>query len=318
MWRAGRGGWQLGLRAREAGVELCYEHEAVAVRDAGPSALPAIERARAHGRGDALLRERHPALTAAILAPTEPPSFRRRPLAALYERAIGYAGPERVSPVLGLLEALRFRGTWARLFSLARREAYAPRRLGGAESRPVRAVAESLRVELNSDAPIPPPPVSPPLLELTLDGTPIGQLRPLGGRWDGSLADQVADVAGRWVTSVRGSRPRPLEETPTGRDLSGIAVMLGPARHAGDGRYRGALEAAGATVTLIDGDPARHWTALDRAIRACGQESVALPLPGVAAGPEWLAAARPALTGDRVAVAVGGALALGAPPSSSH
>jgi hypothetical protein len=64
----------------------------------------------------------------------------------------------------------------------------------------------------------------------------------------------------------------------------------------------------------VEGEPGEHWTALDRTIRRSETEVVALPLPGVAGGPDWLASARVALEGDRVAAVVGAGAPAGAPP----
>jgi glycosyltransferase involved in cell wall biosynthesis len=312
--QAGRGAWELGVRALQSGVEVCYEPEAVAVRAATPSARAAIEEARRDGRGDALLAARHPVVAPSLPAPPALPGIRPHPVAALRFRAVQRLGAGPVALILNVLEWLRLRTTWLRLFGLARRAAY---QRGACEAgiglRGDAPAPQPLRIELGSDEPIPPPAVAPPLVELTLDGTSVGWLRPLGGQWPGSLADQaVAAVAGR-LHELPGARPRAFEESPEGRDLTGTAVIFGPARHPADDRHRAALEAAGASVEVLDGDPARHWAALDGAIRASEAELVALPLPGVAAAPGWLASARLAVTGDRVAAAVGGALPPGTP-----
>ena len=83
-------------------------------------------------------------------------------------------------------------------------------------------------------------------------------------------------------------------------DLSGLTVLLGPARRPGDDRHALALETAGADVRRLDGPRDAHWAEIARAARAAPGSAIVVPMPGVALTPKRLAPALPALAADRV------------------
>ena len=303
----GHEGLKLGVRALEQGCQVVYEPGAVAVERIAVDVRQALADARREGRGDALLEARHPAVS-----PSLPGSG-----AALWRRLLG--GP-RATHSAGLilmgLERLRARVLWLRLFKLVRVAAYDHGALtaGGPRAPKVEAV-RPLRIELDSDEPILPPTVAPPLLELSLAGEVVGTVQPTGGQWHAYLADQAAAlVADRPHELPLARRPVVDEVRPQAGDLTGSAILFGPARQPGDDSQRDELQAAGAAVQLVDGEPEQHWAALDTAIRSSAVEVVALPLPGVTPTPIWLAGVAPALDGDRVAVTVGAGLPVAARP----
>ena len=95
--------------------------------------------------------------------------------------------------------------------------------------------------------------------------------------------------------------PRPLR-TP-------VTVLLGPARLAGDERRCHALSDAGARVEILEGAPEAHWDLVLAAAADADTELIAIPLPGWAPGPAWLAQIEPAFEAPRVALAVGQGMA---------
>jgi len=311
----GREGWELGVRALQQGCEVAYEPAAVAVEVAALDVGEAIAAACREGHGDALLEARHP-----VVSPSLPDrgsaSGRHRWQRRLFARLLGSPHATRAAKhVLAGLEGVRARRLWLRLFQLVRAAAYARGELaGGRWRRPAPPEPDSpLRIELDSDEAIPPPSVAPPMLEISLAGEVLGRLAPTGGQWHAYLADEAAWVAADRVHALPLERPPAREEMPQGGDLAGVAIVLGPARRPGDDRHIVELRVAGAPVDVVDGDSDRNWAALDAAIRSAAAEIVVVPLPGVAPTPASLAGIAPALSGDRVAVALGAGLPPGAP-----
>lgn len=88
-----------------------------------------------------------------------------------------------------------------------------------------------------------------------------------------------------------------------------VTVLLGPARLPGDDRQCQALTDAGARVELLDGAPAEHWERILEAAACAATELIAIPLPGWAPGPTWLAQVEPAFDAPRVALAIGQGMA---------
>jgi hypothetical protein len=166
-----------------------------------------------------------------------------------------------------------------------------------------------LELELLSDAPVPAPAVAAPLVRVTLAGREVARLLPAEGVWSAALAEQIADAvpaadvaraaqAGAWLAG-------PVEQHDHARELE---VIVGPAHTAADLAGCAALEQDGAQVTVAAGDPARHWELVGAAARAGSRPLVALPLPGTAPAPVWLAEALSAFDGERVGLAFGGCL----------
>jgi GT2 family glycosyltransferase len=308
--RVGREAWELGVRALQHGLEVAYEPLAAAAEGVVLDVRRAIAAARREGRGDALLEARHPVVSPSLPAPG--PSLRSWSRGHVLG---GSAATRSAAVALVALERLRARRLWVRLFEAMRAAAYARGALdAGGRRAPEAATAAVLRVELNSDEPIPLPAVAPPVLELSLDGQAVARLAPTGGQWHASLADQAAAAVAERLDGLALGRTCAFEETPQGGDLSGSAVVFGPARQPRDDIHAARLRDAGAAVELVDGEPQQHWVAIDAAIRRSPEEIVALPLPGMAPTAAWLAGVRQALDGDRVALVIGAGLPSASPP----
>ena len=315
LGRSRREDWELGLRALTEGIEVLYERAARAAHEFRLDTRTAIQATRSEGHGDARLVRMHP-----IALPSLPARRSLRRLIRRPARALGLALLERdlacatALRVLDALEWAKARQAWFRLFGLVQTAAYEHgAREGGRRRHERRDTSIMLPVELLSTEPIPPPAVAAPLLDLRLNGRRVARIAPPNGHWHRSLSHAVASTLS-WEdwTQLRLARPtaEPLE---TERQAT-VTVVFGPARRAGDDRYRDALEARGARVVILDGDRRAHWAEVHGAILASPDEIVATPLPGTAPRPDWVDAVRLALAGDRVAVAVGSGLVPDEPP----
>nr|MBA3328211.1 hypothetical protein [Solirubrobacterales bacterium] len=184
-----------------------------------------------------------------------------------------------------------------------------------------------VRVDLESSEPLPAPVLCPPKLDLRRGGRRVRLLAPAHGQWSAELADQVMETllrawradahhqAWRWLPVRSGSLASGWDggpSVPPATDaVGGVTVLIGPGRRAGDARHREALEAAGAEVQLLRDPGADHWPAIADALRATTSAIVAIPLPGVALHPDWLATARAVTAGSRVAGVTGVGLGKG-------
>ena len=292
--RLRREDWEWGIRALQAGTEIVYAPEAVAAHEFTFTTQAKLAHARDEGAGDALLLERYPAALPSLPAagwPRELAYGRRAPALLLLRSA---RLRRAMVPVLDALEWARARQLWQRLFLLAYVAAYdAGFRAGGGR----RGASPALLVELASDEPLPPPAVVAPIIEVRLRGRRVGGFRPEEGRWSGALAQRIAGAVPRvaWNAMAQAGPDR-------GGDpqLTGLTVLLGPARRPGDDRHALALEAAGADVRRLDGPRDAHWAEIARAARAAPAAAIVVSMPGVALSPERLAPALPALAADRV------------------
>jgi GT2 family glycosyltransferase len=296
--------WEWGARALGEGVRFVFDESAVAPREPLPvSVLERIDRAREQGRAEVTLAGRHAVSLAAGTS-----GFGVRLLAATLDRGGGAVA----ALLLDVLESLRARRAWLRLFRIALGSA---RRRGwqeaGGRGAPG-AAAAVVRIELDADGPIPAPGVSAPVLELHMDGEPLARLAPRRAQWHGGLAEEIARVLARlwwperevrWWTSLPGAAAV-AQAAPESPDVSGILVLFGPGSQPNDRRDVATLVAAGASVREAGG-ALPHWDAIDREIRDTDTAVAALPLPGVAASSEWLRAVAPAFEGSRVAAVVG-------------
>ena len=303
--------WDWGVRALSAGFEVVYDHGAVAAHEFSISSRGRLVAARREGRGDALMIQRHPFVGPSLPSPRSGLRLLRRPVRGLAFLALQREPVRDVAvDVLDLLERLKLRRHWGTLYGHLQRAAYEQGMLESGRRRPWRrAEPLVLRVEVNSDEPILAPPVAAPVIELTLDGRPAGEVWPADGQWEGELAERAASAlmaSGAW-SRLAPERARVRRATRGARDLSDALVVWGPGRRHWDDRHAEALRAAGCTVSVLEGDARDHWTAVDAAIRAASAEVVALPLPGTVVTPTWMAAVRLALEGDRTAVALGAA-----------
>lgn len=304
-----RAGWEWGVRALKAGLQATHEPAARAWRDVVDDTRSYLAQADLEGAADAVLLGRHPST-----GPSLPVA------AASAGRPRGAAGPLVCRPaaravvvtVLDALEAMRFRRTWARLARLAWRGAYlhAFHAAGGRDPHPARAA--TVRIELASEEPIAAPTVAAPYVELTLHGRSLRTLSPPGGNWHPALARAaVASLPRDELLALAG-----VDEAAAAPSLAGTAVVVGgPPGPSAPGRP--AFEAAGARVATVPvGTPAAEfWSRVDAAVRHSAEEVVGVPLPGVTAEPGWLAEARIALAGERVAAVIGPGLRPGERPS---
>ena len=245
--------------------------------------------ARREGHGDALLLERYPAALPSLPAagwPRELAYGRRAPALLLLRSA---RLRRAMVPALDALEWARARQLWQRLFLLAYVAAYdAGFRAGGGR----RVASPVLLVELTSEEPLPPPAVVAPIIEVRLRGRRVSGFRPEEGRWSGALAQRIASAVpwAAWHAMAQAGPDRAGDP-----QLTGLTVLLGPARRPGDDRHALALEAAGADVRRLDGPRDAHWAEIARAARAAPAAAIVVPMPGVALTPERLAPALPAL-----------------------
>ncbi|MFL5894949.1 MAG: glycosyltransferase, partial [Thermoleophilaceae bacterium] len=280
--------WDWGVRARAAGLDLVYAHDAAAHHE--PSALTTvarIERARAEGRAEAVLHGRHGISLAA------PP--KRRRLALVFGAALGQAGPMPAAALLNALELLRARRTWLRLFRLVLAGARTRGWVESGGSGVPGGGAPLEDVDLDSDVAIPVPHVAVPTLCLKRDGEQLGTLAPRRAQWYGRLAEEAArrlavvwwaDRGNRWWTRLPGAGAAGLQAVPEVADTTGALLVRG-----------------------------QDWAAIDAEIRQSGARVAAIPLPRVATGDSWLGAVVPALEGARVACVVGAGLAPDEPPA---
>ena len=311
-------------RALDAGLTVTFEPRALA-RAHGPCRPHVhLERAVAQGGGDGLLVSRRPAAVTAL-------SCARAASRGERAAALVLATPEARRAAAALLDALervRARRAWLALFARLRRGCYEHglRRAGAAKDVAAARRAATMAVELTDEGPLPRPVLAAPALELTLRGHPVGRLVPECGQWHANLGRDVLAAVERggrraagddwWRALPRAGAAVPGDPALVGPHAGDLTVLLGPQRAPGDDRYRRELEDAGIRVRVLDGDAAAHWRAIDGALREGGDGATAIPLPGVALHPDWLAAARAGLSGSRVAAVAGAGLRAGEPPDA--
>jgi GT2 family glycosyltransferase len=304
----------LAQRATDAGVELAYEPSARATRRLRATTAEELQRAFRVGRDEALLRVRHPTLWRGGRRPGSTARAVARIVAMVGDDATGI---EPLARGLDLLERMRARGNWLLAFNVA---ADAARAAGGlrAGQHPRAAWSSPVAVSVAPPSPLPRRRAVPAPVDLYVAGEKITRIEPEGGQWSGAIVDQAMTAFARaWWDETRGrwwrNLPYPVahafEETPEGRDLRGIAVLLGE----GAGSVE-AFESAGARVERVAGEGPEFWRNVDRAVGSASEEFVLVTLPGVTATPEWAASAAIGLDGDRVAAVLGAGLPPGCPP----
>jgi hypothetical protein len=222
-------------------------------------------------------------------------------LQRLLQVAFGSPRADRlILPALDLLERARLRSAWSRLYRRAQRAAYA-QGLSRAGWRPG-PLPEPPRVEvdLSSDAPLPRPAGAvPPHIRVTQGGRTVADLGPAG-----AVHNCSAEALGAMMREARPSNRLPLPAA-NGRAAGRTAVLIGPGREPGDGRAREELARAGIRPVFCDGEPGAHWQCLLAAARSADAELIAVPLPGRAPEPVWLAEVGPAFLAPRVLLALG-------------
>ena len=310
--RRRREDWEFGIRALQSGVELCYEPEAVARHEFTARTRGVVEVALLEGKGDALLHRLHPSVSPMLYRP----GLRHRLRRPLYEFGLGLLARPPVRSVLAatldVLELARARKLWLRLLTVSLEAAYLRGLISGGHRPEGRSNGlPALRIELTSRSPIDPPPVVAPTIDVTVKGRRVARFAPRGGYWDASIAEQIAGaLPDKWWSELSLELPSGATQGGTvAADLTGFTVIHGPWRHRRDAAVSTRLRSAGATVVAAPGRHAASWQALDDAIRGAPTQLIAIVLPGVRPGPEWLRAVKPCLAADRVAAVLGAGVA---------
>lgn len=272
--------WEWGMRMLEAGVEAVYEPAARAPHEFSFSIRKALTASRLHGRSDAALIARRPEAAAALPTRWSYRSMLRRPLKAALFLALQRA-PGRALGVLALdlLEAVKARPTFSSLFTLMLGAQYERGRRDGGDPRRLPDELPVTEIELDSDEPVPAPPVIAPRVRLLARGEPVAEFSTYGGHWGRGLAEQIA-AAGHWEwwRSTQGEE----------------------------------LDPRSAEVELVT---VPSWEERDAAIRASRSRTVVIALQPAPPGSAWLAQAAEAICADRVAFAIGSGLVAGDPPN---
>ena len=237
--RLRREDWLFGLVALEAGLELVYAPDAVAVHEFRLPVRRRLRAAYAEGRGDALLIAHRPELERLLerarpfagLRPTQL-AIRTWVHVAARPRTIAAAGA-----TLELLERARLRRPWLRGFQAAQASAYAAGRRAGAPAARRAAARTRLPVVVaESDEPLAPPGAFAGPFGLLAGSAPAGSdrarprhLGPLGRARGGGRGDPCGPAArpGAGGHRARGGRPAADRLRPWACSRRGRA----PARH---------------------------------------------------------------------------------------
>jgi GT2 family glycosyltransferase len=284
--------WHWGIELLEAGVAVRFDPDAIAVHEFVMTTAGRMAAALAEGRGDAVLARRRPEIVHA-LPDVRPQGW--RPKGAALALALRHRATRRaVFGALELLERMRLRGLWWRLFHVAQGREYERGRGAGAPA----GRSDALLVDPDRDDPLPRPHVCAPPLRLRTEAGTV-EVAPEGGRWNARLAESLAEAARADARRRRTALERP---PPAGL----ITVVVGPRHRSRDRERLLALEAPGVQVRRGDGPAAAHWTIIDRLIRGAATEVIATVVPGTLVGPGWLGEVAATIDGDRVALALGG------------
>ena len=297
--RLRREDWLFGLTALEAGLELVFAPDAVAVHEFSLPVRRRLSAAYAEGRGDALLIVQRPGLRR-LLDPAEP--FRGVRPAALALRAWTSvaARPRAIAAAaaaLAGLERARLRRLWLRGFQGAQAAAYAAGRRAAAPARPHGRAKLRLPVAVaESDDPLARPRAfAEPFGVLAGTGRPRPVV-PDHGRWDRSVAEACAGVVARAARGEATRQPRPASAS----DALPL-VVFGPAHRRDESML---LRDTDTRIARAAGQHA-HWTAIDGLIRSATSEHIVIPMPRVVPTRAWLEACAECLDGERVAVVFG-------------
>jgi glycosyltransferase involved in cell wall biosynthesis len=286
--------WHWGIRSLEAGVAVAFDPDAIAVHEFALTVRDRLAAALAEGRGDALLAGRWPEFAHAL---PQVRSGGRRPKGAALALALRRArARRRVIAALDVIERLRLRGLWWRMFQAAQACEYARGRQSARE--PATVPAPVVAVDPHSDQPLQRPSICAPRLRVRTGGEEIG-VTPEAGRWNASVAESLA-VA---VRRVEGRRRAGAGQA---RADGLITVLVGPGHRARDRERLLALGASGVEVRCGEGSVATHWAVLDRLIRESATDVIATVVPGTIVGPGWAEDVAATMDGDRIALAFGG------------
>jgi len=316
--RQRREDWEWGLRVRRAGIPIAFDPRASARHEFTLGTAQRLRDARREGFGDTLIVAGFPeALPSLPLAALRMPAP-GEPLRWLRLRLWGLAPLRRAAiALLDLLEAARFREAWGWVFRHTQSASYAQGAQEGGWRRGSEegiAAPPPLEIELASADPVTAPAVAAQVLRVTLEGRTVAEVFPREGVWAPALAEQIVDA----MEPEDVLRAATLDGVEEGEDVSGhedeVEVLFGSASPDSDLAHRAALEATGAAVRVASGEASGHWEALMTAAAEGTRPLLALPLPGVAPGPLWLADALAAFDGERVGLVFGGALGEGEHP----
>jgi GT2 family glycosyltransferase len=297
--RLRREDWLFGLVALEAGLELVYAPDAIAVHEFRLPVRRRLRAAYAEGRGDALLIARRPELdrllgSARPFAGWRPAQIAMRGWAqvAARPRAIAAAGT-----TLELLERARLRRPWLRGFQVAQASAYAAGRRAGAPATRGPAYQARLPVVVaESDAPLAAPRAFAAPFGLLAGGRRPDPIVPEHGCWDRSVAHAAAGIV------IRAA----LRRAPAARQGLAPAADELPVIAFGPGHKRNEDVLVRDTDTrLVHVAGPDHWTAIDGAVRASASRHVVVPMPRVVPTRAWLEAVAEHLDGERVAMVFG-------------
>ncbi len=144
----------------------------------------------------------------------------------------------------GMFEAGRFRRVWLRLFKLLFSLSYMR---GFAVAGGRRVVGPRIQLDITAREPIPAPTVAAPWSTSAPGTWCCAGAAPARGQWGPSLATEAPEKINSpfWR---RGTRiPRLVRKRTAETDVSGVAVVFGPATRRRDSRYAGEFARLGAT-----------------------------------------------------------------------
>ena len=282
--RLRREDWLFGLTALEAGLELAYAPDAVAVHEFSVPVRRRLPAAYAEGRGDALLIAERPGLERLL--------DRAEPFAGLRPAALACARGRRSRRARGQSRRPRpcspgwsaraCAGHGCAASKLSRPAAYSAGRRAGAPATPPSAAKPRLQVVVaeSDDAAAAAPRVRRAVRAARGPGRPR-PIVPDHGRWDRSVAAAAAGVVAR---AARTGARHGAQAAPARGDALPL-VALGPAtaqRKRTASRHRHTDRPRGRAT--------RHWTAIDGLVRSAASDHVMIPMPRVVPTRAWLEA----------------------------
>ena len=287
--------WEWGVRVIRAGVPVRYLPEAVADHEFRVGTRAAIHNAVREGGGDALIIAKHGDVQWRGDDRIRLRWMLRHPSYHLVSSVCRHrAGREAAIALLNILERLKLRRRWLRVYDAALVGGW---RQGFADGGAPRGIERRRTVEVESDEPIRLDGPVVPAFEVAMEGRPLGTRRPRDLQWHPDVADQLLDLLDGDAWGLAFSRMAPPDPAPP---IADVAVAFPWSDAPADAAA--ALEAAGAVVLRgRAGDAA----ALTRLVGAASRPFVALVMPEVAPAAAWLGLLRVALDGGRVALALG-------------
>ena len=282
--------YELGFRWISAGHQIVYAPEAEAAHRYRLGSAGRLRALYLEGRGDVVITRTHPGTAGAL------PLIRHRPLgrmptprrsAHLWLRT--RLGTKFALAILGLLERLKLRGSWMRLFAKLDRATYAAA-LHDGDFTPEQARETILDFEVSGRDPLPSISAVTPTLRITYGGRELFRARQENGLWD---AASIRDI---------------LDRVP-GDDMIAIGVARGWLRK-GDLRPRRRSLPAVLVRDLITIGDASEWHEL---IGSIEEEFLAIVIGDHQLQSPWLEEALVAFDGDRVGAVFGSSVDMNMP-----